>query len=255
MPGNDDHDLARGLPEERVEASEESTPPEASEEASEESTPPEAGEESTPPEASEESTPPEASDESTPPEASDEFAPPEASDETDAGRGAVDSQGRARPGTRSGSRGVQRSRQGFDRVCDRDVLSALQQARDTSAAAIRSRRSDNSVSSLGAVASKVSEAPTALGGDVLNALQQARDSSTAAIRSAVGESTAKQLQNGSPAAFRRQYHSKVFICLQSGNALVYVTRSVSARSVPSLVSTGAIYPVPAGGCSDATSLD
>ena len=246
MPGNDDHDLARGLPEERVEASEESTPPEASEEASEESTPPEAGEESTPPEASEESTPPEASDESTPPEASDESAPPEASDETTA----AEAQWILKVGLVLALVAAVAAFSGVGKVSTalrRDVLSALQQARDTSAAAIRSAV-DNSVSSLGAVASKVSETPTALGGDVLNALQQARDSSTAAIRSAVGESTAKQLQNGSPAAFRRQYHSKVFICLQSGNALVYVTRSVSARSVPSLVSTGAIYPVPAGGC-------
>ena len=31
--------------------------------------------------------------------------------------------------------------------------------------------------------------------------------------------------------------------------LKYVTKRVSARSVPSLVSKGAIYPVPAGGCS------
>jgi hypothetical protein len=33
------------------------------------------------------------------------------------------------------------------------------------------------------------------------------------------------------------------------NALAYVARRVSARSVPSLVSKGAIYPVPARGCS------
>jgi hypothetical protein len=224
LPGHDDHDLARRLREERAEASEESTPPEASEE----STPPEASEESTPPETSEESTPPETSEEST----------------------AAEAQWILKVGLALALVAGIAAFSGVGNVSTalrRDVLGALQQARASSAAAIRSAVG-NSVSGLGAVASKVGAAPTALGGDVLNALQQASDSSTAAIRSAVGESTGKQFQNGSPAAFRKQYHSKVSICLQSGNALVYVTRNVSARSVPSLVSNGAIYPVPAGGC-------
>jgi hypothetical protein len=140
-----------------------------------------------------------------------------------------------------------------------NVLSALEQVRDSSAAALRSAVGE-SASQLGAVASKVGAVagevgavPNALGGDVVGALQQARDSSTAALRSAVGERAGKQFRNGSHEPFHKQYHSNVFVCLQNFQhdvkALVYVTRSVSTRSVPSLVSQGAIYPVPAGGCS------
>jgi hypothetical protein len=134
-----------------------------------------------------------------------------------------------------------------------DVLGALEQARDSSTAALRSA-GGKSVSGLGAVASKVGAVPKALGGDVVGALQQAHDSSTAALRSAVGESAGKRVQNGSKEPFHKQYYSKVFICLPNvhedpGKALVYVTRSVSDHSVPSLVSRGAIYPVPDGGCS------
>jgi hypothetical protein len=127
----------------------------------------------------------------------------------------------------------------------RGVLRVLEQARDSSTAALRSAVAE-SASGLGGVASKVAAVPNALGRDVVGALRQARDSSTAALRSAVGEPASRHVQNGSPEPFHKQYHSKVFICLP--NALAYVTRSVSARSVPSLVSKGAIYPVPAGGC-------
>jgi hypothetical protein len=135
-----------------------------------------------------------------------------------------------------------------------DVLGVLEKARDSSTAALDSSTGalrsvvGASVGQLGAVASKVGAVPSALGGDVVGALQQARDSSTAALRSAVGESPGKRFQNGSNEPFRKQYGSNVFLCLPNVNN-VYVTRSVSARSVPSLVSGGAIYPVPAGGCS------
>jgi hypothetical protein len=135
-----------------------------------------------------------------------------------------------------------------------DVLGVLEKARDSSTAALDSSTGalrsvvGASVGQLGAVASKVGAVPSALGGDVVGALQQARDSSTAALRSAVGESPGKHFQNGSNEPFRKQYGSNVFLCLPNVNN-VYVTRSVSARSVPSLVSGGAIYPVPAGGCS------
>jgi hypothetical protein len=135
-----------------------------------------------------------------------------------------------------------------------DVLGVLEKARDSSTAALDSSTGalrsvvGASVGQLGAVASKVGAVPSALGGDVVGALQQARDSSTAALRSAVGEPPGKHFQNGSNEPFRKQYGSNVFLCLPNVNN-VYVTRSVSARSVPSLVSGGAIYPVPAGGCS------
>ena len=139
-----------------------------------------------------------------------------------------------------------------------DVLGVLEKARDSSTAALDSSTGalrsvvGASVGQLGAVASKVGAVPSALGGDVVGALQQARDSSTAALRSAVGESPGKRFQNGSSGSsaepFRKQYGTNVFLCLPNVQN-VYVTRSVSARSVPSLVSRGAIYPVPAGGCS------
>jgi hypothetical protein len=94
----------------------------------------------------------------------------------------------------------------------------------------------------------------ALRENVLGALEQARDSSTAALRSAVGVSVSRRVQNGGQEPFHKQYYGKVFICLPNvhedpGKAVVFVTRSVSDRSVPSLVSRGAIYPVPDGGCS------
>jgi hypothetical protein len=84
--------------------------------------------------------------------------------------------------------------------------------------------------------------------------KNAINSSTSAVRSAVGESGSKHLKSGSHEPFHKQYHRKVFICLPKHHkhhlkALGYATRRVSARSVPSLVSSGAIYPVPAGGCS------
>jgi hypothetical protein len=85
---------------------------------------------------------------------------------------------------------------------------------------------------------------------VLGALKQVRDSSTAALRSAVGESSSKHLPNGSHEPCQEQYHSSAFICLPNvqehhGHVVDYATSSVPARSVPSLVSSGAIYPVPA----------
>jgi hypothetical protein len=227
LPGHDDHDRARRLREERVEASEESTPPEASEE----------------------STPPEASEESTPPEASEELTPGEARKilvglalVLVAGVAALSGVGSVSSGLRA------------------DVLAALEKARDSSAAALDSStealRSVVSASvgkvgavasNVGAVASNVGAVPSALAGDVVGALQQARDSSTAAVRSAVGEPPGKHFQSGSDQPFRKQYGSNVFLCLPNVHD-VSVTRSVSPRSVPSLVSKGATYPVPASGC-------
>jgi hypothetical protein len=91
--------------------------------------------------------------------------------------------------------------------------------------------------------------------------KNAINSSTSAVRSAMGESVSKHLRNSRHEPFHKQDHRKVFICLpkhHNQNAkhdkhhvktLAYVTRRVLARSFPSLVSKGAIYPVPAGGCS------
>ena len=219
MPGHDDHDRARRLREERVEASEESTPPEASEE-------------------------------STPPEASEDLTPGEARKilvglalVLVAGVAALSGVGSVSSGLRAG------------------VLAALEKARDSSAAALDSStealRSVVSASvgkvgavasNVGAVASNVGAVPSALAGDVVGALQQAGDSSTAALRSAVGQSPSKRFQTGnSDEPFRKQYGSNVFLCLPNVHD-VSVTRSVSPRSVPSLVSKGATYPVPASGC-------
>ena len=212
MPGHDDHDRARRLREERVEASEESTPPEASEE-------------------------------STPPEASEELTPGEARKilvglalVLVAGVAALSGVGSVSSGFRA------------------DVLAALEKARDTSTAALDSSTEalrsvvGASAGTVGAVASKVGAVPSALAGDVVGALQQAGDSSTAALRSAVGQSPSKRFQTGnSDEPFRKQYGSNVFLCLPNVHD-ISVTRSVPARSVPSLVSKGATYPVPASGC-------
>ena len=132
-----------------------------------------------------------------------------------------------------------------------DVLGVLEQARDSSSAALDSSTGalrsvlGASVGTVSAVASKVGKVPSAFGGDVIGALQQAGDSSTAALRSAVGEPAGKHIQNASDAPFRKQYGTDVALCMPN----VHDARSVSARSVPSLVAEGAIYPVPAGGCS------
>jgi hypothetical protein len=87
----------------------------------------------------------------------------------------------------------------------------------------------------------------------VGAASSALHSSAAAVRSAVGDGNGKGRENEQGKASLDQYHSKVFICLakhrKHHNALAYVARRVSARSVPSLVSKGAIYPVPARGCS------
>jgi hypothetical protein len=134
-----------------------------------------------------------------------------------------------------------------------DVLAALEKVRDSSTAALHSSTEalrsvvGASVGKVGAVASEVGAVPSALGGDVVGALQQARDSSTAAVRSAVGEPPSKHFQSGSDEPFRKQYGTNVLLCLPNVHD-ASVTRSVSARSVPSLVSKGAIYPVPASGC-------
>jgi hypothetical protein len=209
LPGHDDHDRARRLREERVEASEESTPPEASEEL-------------------------------TPGEARKILVG--LALVLVAGVAALSGVGSVSSGLRA------------------DVLAALEKARDSSAAALDSStealRSVVSASvgkvgavasNVGAVASNVGAVPSALAGDVVGALQQARDSSTAAVRSAVGEPPGKHFQSGSDQPFRKQYGSNVFLCLPNVHD-VSVTRSVSPRSVPSLVSKGATYPVPASGC-------
>lgn len=128
-----------------------------------------------------------------------------------------------------------------------DILGGLGKARDSSTAAIRSAVGA-SVDTLGHVASQIGEVPKALGGDVAGVLQQASDSSSAALRSAVGDSHSTRLASGSHAPFHKQYHSSVTVCVRDGQD-AYVSRSVSDSSVPSLVSRGAIYPVPAGGCS------
>ena len=202
MPGHDDHDRARRLREERVEASEESTPPEASEEL-------------------------------TPGEARKILVG--LALVLVAGVAALSGVGSVSSGLRA------------------DVLAALEKARDSSAAALDSSTEalrsvvSASVGKVGAVASNVGAVPSALAGDVVGALQQARDSSTAAVRSAVGEPPGKHFQSGSDQPFRKQYGSNVFLCLPNVHD-VSVTRSVSPRSVPSLVSKGATYPVPASGC-------
>ena len=210
MPGHDDHDLARSVREERAEASQESTPADA-------------GEELTPGEAR----------------------------KILVGLALVLVAGvAALSGVGSVSSGLRA-----------DVLAALEKARDSSAAALDSStealRSVVSASvgkvgavasNVGAVASNVGAVPSALAGDVVGALQQAGDSSTAALRSAVGQSPSKRFQTGnSDEPFRKQYGSNVFLCLPNVHD-VSVTRSVSPRSVPSLVSKGATYPVPASGC-------
>ena len=84
---------------------------------------------------------------------------------------------------------------------------------------------------------------------VLGALKQGRDSSIAALRSAAGESSRKHLPNGSHEPFQEQCHSSVFMCLPNvcerhGQVVDHAISGVSAHSVPSLVSSGAIYPVP-----------
>jgi hypothetical protein len=90
-------------------------------------------------------------------------------------------------------------------------------------------------------------------------------SSTAALRSAVGERAATTKNHNSP--WKKQYHRKVYICFpvvkwvkhvkivgkhkrtHRVKVITYVTKLVSASSVPALVARGSIYPVPQGGCS------
>jgi hypothetical protein len=194
LPGHDDHDLAQELPEERVEASEELAPAEA------------------------------------------QWIPKVAlAVVLVAGVAAFAGVGTVSNGLRS------------------DVLAVLEKARDSSSAVLNSSSEalrsvvGASVGGVGAVASQVAAVPNALGGDVVGALQQAGDSSNAALRSAVGKSLTTHFQTGTAEPFRKQYGSNVSLCLPNAHD-VYITRSVSARSVPSLVSKGAIYPVPARGC-------
>ena len=119
------------------------------------------------------------------------------------------------------------------------------------AAAVRSRRQSSPRPRLGlsfALSLGILVILVAFGG--VGAASSALHSSAAAVRSAVGDGNGKsrEVVQGNPSL--DQYHSKVFICLaMHHNAFAYVTRRVSDRSVPSLVSKGAIYPVPAGGCS------
>lgn len=95
----------------------------------------------------------------------------------------------------------------------------------------------------------------------VGAASSALHSSSAAVRSAVGDGdgTDREFEQGKPS--HDQSHSKVAICLPEHSkhhaAFKYLTRRVSARSVPSLVSEGAVYPVPSGGCSslNGTSAD
>ena len=74
----------------------------------------------------------------------------------------------------------------------------------------------------------------------VGAASSALHSSAAAVRSAVGDGngTGRDVEQGTPS--HHQSHSKVFICLpkhrKHHKALAYVTRRVSDRSVPSLVS-------------------
>lgn len=128
------------------------------------------------------------------------------------------------------------------------------------AAAVRSRRRSSARPRFGlafAFSSAILVSLIAFGG--VGAASNALHSSAAAVRSAVGDGNGKgrAVEQGKPS--HDQYHGKVFVCLpkhvkhhthrKHHKALVYVTKRVSSRSVPSLVSKGAIYPVPAGGCS------
>ncbi len=85
----------------------------------------------------------------------------------------------------------------------------------------------------------------------VGAASSALHSSAAAVRSAVGDNgTGIDVAHGKPSD--HQYHQTLFICLPKHHkheALRYVTRRVSEGSVPALASRGAVYPVPAGGCS------
>jgi hypothetical protein len=148
-----------------------------------------------------------------------------------------------------------------DHDLERGLRAQRPEARDefvqNIAAAVRSRRQSSPRPRLGlsvALSLAILVSLVAFGG--VGAASSALHSSAAAVRSAVGDGNGKgrDVEQGKPS--HDQYHSKAFVCLPKHHkhhkhhkALAYVTRRVSDRSVPSLVSKGAIYPVPAGGCS------
>jgi hypothetical protein len=114
------------------------------------------------------------------------------------------------------------------------------------AAAVRSRRHSAPRRRFGlafALSLSIPVSLFAFGG--VGAASSALHSSAAAVRSAVGDDngTGSGVQHGTPSD--HQYHHTVLICLPKH----HVTRRVSEGSVPALVSRGAVYPVPAGGCS------
>jgi hypothetical protein len=122
-------------------------------------------------------------------------------------------------------------------------LGPLRQAANSSVAALRSAVGE-SADKVGAVAGTIGAVSNSVSGDVVGALQQAVDSSTAAIDSATGGTANAQSPSRSPAPADKQYHTKVSICMTQE----HLASRVSARSVPTLVSKGAIYPVPGSGC-------
>jgi hypothetical protein len=145
-----------------------------------------------------------------------------------------------------------------DHDLERELRAQRPEARDEFvqhlAAALRSRRHSSPRPRFGlafALSLAILVSLVALGG--VGAASDALHSSAAAVRSAVGDGNGKgrEVEQGKPS--HDQSHSKVFICLPKHHrhhkALAYVTRRVSDRSVPSLASRGAMYPVPAGGCS------
>ena len=149
-----------------------------------------------------------------------------------------------------------------DHDLERELRAQRPEARDEFvqhlATALRSRRHSSPRPRFGlafALSLATLVSLVAFGG--VGAASDALHSSAAAVRSAVGDGNGKgrDVEQGKPS--HDQYHSKVLICLPKHHkhhqVLRYVTRRVSNRSVPSLVSKGAIYPVPAGGCSSLNS--
>jgi hypothetical protein len=145
-----------------------------------------------------------------------------------------------------------------DHDLERGLRAQRPEARDefvqNLAAAVRSRRYRSPHRRFGlafALSLGILVSLVAFGG--VGAASSALHSSAAAVRSAVGDGNGRSRENEQGQPVHDQYHSKVFICLakhrKHHHALAYVTGRVSARSVPSLVSKGAIYPVPARGCS------
>jgi hypothetical protein len=87
----------------------------------------------------------------------------------------------------------------------------------------------------------------------VGAAKNAVSASTSSVRTAVGDDSGKSRGSKSDdeSPSHKQYHGQVKICYphKQERSIIYKEKTISQSQIAHFVAKGAVYPVPAGGCS------